>query len=203
MMYAESLANQNLISRARLVYNWSFKNLPLTQHEKIWAKYAPWVLSLDNPKTAAQVIPRYLKLNPDYKEIFATYLKERKEHDLCAKVLHDILLDDGYNSKAGKSKYDFFMDLVNVIIEDPDAITSVSGERLLEEGIKKYPEQVGGLWVKLSDYFIRLGQFERARETLEKALNSIDSSKDFGLIFNAYCKFEEEMINALANKEIR
>jgi pre-mRNA-splicing factor SYF1 len=46
MIYAESLANQNLISRARFVYNWSFKNLPLTQHEKIWAKYAPWVLSL-------------------------------------------------------------------------------------------------------------------------------------------------------------
>ena len=57
--------------------------------------------------------------------------------------------------------------------------------------------------MKLSDYFIRLGQFERARETLEKALNSIDSAKEFGLIFNAYCKFEEEMINALANKEVR
>lgn len=95
------------------------------------------------------------------------------------------------------------MDLVNVIIEDPEAITTVDGEKLLAEGIKKYSEQVGVLWVKLSDYFIRLGQFERARETLENALNSIDSAKDFGLIFNAYCKFEEEMINALANKEVR
>ena len=95
------------------------------------------------------------------------------------------------------------MDLVNVIIEDPEAITSVNGEQLLAEGSKKYPEQLGALWVKLSDYFIRLGQFERARETLESALNSIDSAKDFGLIFNAYCKFEEEMINALANKDVR
>ncbi len=67
MMYAASLANQNLISRARFVYNWSFKNLPLTQHEKVWSKYAPWVLSLKNPQTALEVIPRYLKLNPDYK----------------------------------------------------------------------------------------------------------------------------------------
>lgn len=73
-MYAECLAKQNLISKARFVYNWSFKNLPLTQHEKVWAKFAPWVLSLQNPKTAIEVIPRYLKLNPDYKEIYATYL---------------------------------------------------------------------------------------------------------------------------------
>jgi|JI61114C2RNA_FD_contig_31_722462_length_2645_multi_5_in_0_out_0_2 hypothetical protein len=40
-----------------------------------------------------QVIPRYLKLNPDYKEIFATYLKERGELNSCAKILNDILLD--------------------------------------------------------------------------------------------------------------
>lgn len=46
IMYAECLAKQNLISKARFVYNWSFKNLPLTQHEKVWAKFAPWVLSL-------------------------------------------------------------------------------------------------------------------------------------------------------------
>jgi pre-mRNA-splicing factor SYF1 len=190
-MYAESLASQNLISRARFVYNWSFKNLPLTQHEKVWAKYAPWVLSLENIKTATQVIPRYLKLNPDYKEIYATYLRERREFDLCAKVLNDILLDDGYNSKSGKSKYDFFMDLVSVIIEEPELTKSIDGEALLLDGMKKYPEQVGGLWVKLSDYFIRLGQFERARASLEKAMNTIDSAKDFGLIFNAYCKFEE------------
>lgn len=67
----------------------------------------------------------------------------------------------------------------------------------------RYPEECGSLWVRLSDYFIRLGEFEQARLTLEKALNTINSAKDFGLVFNAYCKFEEEMINALANKDIR
>lgn len=113
------------------------------------------------------------------------------------------MLDEGYNSKSGKSKYDFFTDLVNVIISEPVSITSVNGVKLLEEGIMRYPEECGSLWVRLSDYFIRLGEFEQARLTLEKALNTINSAKDFGLVFNAYCKFEEEMINALANKDIR
>lgn len=104
-------------------------------------------------------------------------------------MLHDILLDDGYNSKSGKGKYEFFVELVDVIIREPAAVSSVDGVGLLRDGIRRYPEECGGLWVKMSDYFIRLGEFERARETLETALNTINSAKDFGLIFNAYCKF--------------
>jgi pre-mRNA-splicing factor SYF1 len=67
LLYAETLASQNMISKTRQVYNWSFRNLPLTQHEKIWAKYAPWTFTLSNSKTAIQVITRYLQLNPDFK----------------------------------------------------------------------------------------------------------------------------------------
>lgn len=55
----------------------------------------------------------------------------------------------------------------------------------------------------MSDYFIRLGEFDSARSVLEEALNVIDNAKSFGIIFNAYCKFEEEMITALANDDIR
>lgn len=54
-----------------------------------------------------------------------------------------------------------------------------------------YEDEVGKLWVKLSDYLFRLGELERARECLEEAINSINNVKDFGVIFNAYCKFEQ------------
>jgi pre-mRNA-splicing factor SYF1 len=69
--------------------------------------------------------------------------------------------------------------------------------------LKLYPEEAGKVWVKLSDYFIRLGEFERAREVLEEAIESVDNAKDFGIIFSAYVKFSEEMITALANEEIK
>jgi pre-mRNA-splicing factor SYF1 len=65
--------------------------------------------------------------------------------------------------------------------------------------LKLYPEDAGKIWVKMNDYFIRLGEFEKARELLEEAIESVDNAKDFGIIFSAYVKFSEEMITALAN----
>jgi uncharacterized protein HemY len=32
LMFAEALDKQHAVSRAREIYNWSFRNLPLTQH---------------------------------------------------------------------------------------------------------------------------------------------------------------------------
>lgn len=57
--------------------------------------------------------------------------------------------------------------------------------------------------MKLSDYYIRLGDFDKARDVFEEALESIDNVKDFSVIFSSYCKFEEEMITALADEGIR
>ncbi len=48
-----------------------------------------------------------------------------------------------------------------------------------------------------------MAEFDKARDCLEEALNAIDNAKDLGIIFNAYCKFEEEMITALADEVVR
>lgn len=64
-------------------------------------------MKLDNSNTALTVIPRYIKLNPDFKEQFADYLLERKMYNKAVEVILQILKDDGYHSKAGKSKKDF------------------------------------------------------------------------------------------------
>lgn len=57
--------------------------------------------------------------------------------------------------------------------------------------------------MKFSDYFIRKGEFDEARKVLEEAIEEIDNAKDFGVIFSAYVKFEEEMIKALADENIQ
>ena len=72
-----------MISKVRSVFNWSFRNLPLTQHTKVWHKFSVWSMKLDNSNTALKIIPRYIKLNPDFKEQFADYLKERGMIDKC------------------------------------------------------------------------------------------------------------------------
>ena len=47
----------------------------------------------------------------------------------------------------------------------------------------------------LADYYSRLGLFGRARDVFEEALAQLTSVRDFGLIFNAYLKFEEAMLD--------
>ena len=64
-------------------------------------------MKLDNSSTALSVIPRYIKLNPDFKEQFSDYLFDRKMYNRAVEIILDILRDDGYHSKAKKSKKDF------------------------------------------------------------------------------------------------
>ena len=192
-----------MVTKARQVYNWSFRNLPLTQHQKIWKKFVVWVMKLDNHWSALKVIPRYLKINPDFKENFVEYLLEKNLFDKAAEVLMAILDDDGYSGKAGKEKKDFYFDLIELLTEHPDKIKCVEGYKFIRQALKLYPEDSGKIWVKLGDYFIRLGQFDKAREVLEEAVEEIDNAKDFGVIFSAYVKFEQEMITALADDDIQ
>lgn len=65
----------------------------------------------------------------------------------------------------------------------------MDGHKFIRDALQLYPDEGGKIWVKLSDYFVRLGEFDRAREVLEEAIESIDNAKDFGVIFSAYVKF--------------
>ncbi len=52
----------------------------------------------------------------------------------------------------------------------------------------------------MADYYIRLGHFEKARDVYEEGLNSVQTVRDFGVIFDAYMQFEESMLSAKMEK---
>jgi len=58
-------------------------------------------------------------------------------------------------------------------------------------------EMEGTLWTKLAHYHIRGGEFEVARSIYEEAMESVTRVRDFTLIFDAYVKFEEGVIEAM------
>ena len=58
-------------------------------------------------------------------------------------------------------------------------------------GDPAFAEIQGILWCKLADYYTRLGSFERARSIYEEGMISVNKVRDFGLIFDAYSRFEE------------
>ena len=84
--------------------------------------------------------------------------------------------------------------MCNIISKYGQHITSVDCNKIIRHGIRKYTDEVGNLWVCLAEYFIRQGLFDKARDVFEEGLESIYTVRDFGIIFNAYVKFEEEMI---------
>ena len=69
-------------------------------------------MKLDNYWTALRIIPRYLKINPDFKENYVEFLLEKKLYDRAAEMLKAILDDEGYSGKAGKDRKDFYFELI-------------------------------------------------------------------------------------------
>ena len=114
-------------------------------------------MKLDNTATALRIVPRYIKINPDFKENFADYLIERQLFDRGAEVILAILDDDGYSSKVGKDKKDFYFEMISLITEHPDDIKCVDGYKFIRNALNLYGEDAGKIWVKMSDYYIRLG----------------------------------------------
>lgn len=56
-------------------------------------------------RTAKYVITRFLKIEPDFKEEYAEYLVSHKDYDNAAKIYYDILKDDSFFSKNGRSHF--------------------------------------------------------------------------------------------------
>lgn len=62
-------------------------------------------------------------------------------------------------------------------------------------------DEVGNLWVKLSEYYIKFGKFKEARSAFEEALTKVMTVRDFSIVYNAYLKFEEELVYAFNEVE--
>jgi len=88
-----------------------------------------------------------------------------------------------------------WMELTELCSENPDEITGINVERIIRAGIERFTDQRGKLWCSLADYYIRLGQFEQARNIFEEGIANIKTVRDFSQIFDAYSKTEELVIN--------
>src|SRR5699024_6622251 len=68
------------------------------------------------------------------------------------------------------------------------------------EGIKRYVDQQGKLWISLAEYYTRCGLFDKARDIFEEAIATIKTIRDFSQIFDAYTQSEEKFIQVKMNQ---
>lgn len=199
--YLEHLTLQHQVTQIRRTFDRALQALPITQHDRIWPLYLDFIRSYDIPETAIRVYKRYLKFSPEDAEEYVDYLRGIGRLDEAAKKMYQIVNDENFISKEGKSKHHMWHDLCDLISKNPDKVDFLKVENIIREGIKQYRDEQGKLWNALAEYFMRSGLIERARDIYEEAMASITTIKDFSLIFDAYTQTEEAFIKAIIEKE--
>lgn len=106
--------------------------------------------------------------------------------------------------------------MCDLISKNPNKVYSLQVEPIIRQGISRYTDQVGMLWLHLAEYYIRASNFEKviiiilnsrfnlflkARDIFEEAIGVVKTVRDFTQIFDAYSKFMER-ITSLKMKEL-
>ncbi|EJD05741.1 spliceosome complex protein [Fomitiporia mediterranea MF3/22] len=82
--------------------------------------------------------------------------------------------------------------------EDPTSSRRLDVERIIRtDGLEVYKDQAGRLWTGLATYWIKRGEFDRAKTTFEAGMAAALTIRDFTQIFDAYAEFSESLVSAL------
>ncbi|XP_075758287.1 pre-mRNA-splicing factor SYF1 [Pelodiscus sinensis] len=194
--YCQFLMDQCRITRTRRTFDRALRALPITQHHRIWPLYLKFVRLYPLPETAVRVYRRYLKLSPENAEEYIEYLRSIDRLDEAALRLAVIVNDERFVSKEGKSNYQLWHELCDLISQNPDKVKSLNVGAIIRGGLTRFTDQLGKLWCSLADYYIRSGHFEKARDVYEEAIQTVMTVRDFTQVFDSYAQFEESMIAA-------
>lgn len=197
MDYCAFLTGQCQLTRTRHVFDRALRSLPVTQHTRIWPLYLEFLNKYDIPETAVRVYRRYLKLCPEDAEEYINYLVKADKLDEAAQQLAQIVDNEHFVSKYGKSNHQLWNELCDMISKNPDKVFSLNADAIIRSGLRRYTDQLGHLWNSLADYYVRSGLFERARDVYEEAIETVTTVRDFSQVFDAYAQFEELSLSKL------
>lgn len=186
-------------TETRKAFDRALQALPITQHKALWEMYIHWVKDFGIPETIIRVYKRYLMYDSSHREDFVKYLEDINQFEEAARQLVICVDDENYVSPSGRTHHELWMHLCDLCANHPDAVANyLNVENIIRSGIARYSDEVGRLWCRLADYYIRLGQFERARDIYEEAIGTVSTVRDFTIIFDAYTKVEESVISTKA-----
>ncbi|KAK1596247.1 pre-mRNA-splicing factor SYF1 [Colletotrichum navitas] len=200
-LYLKFLLQQPFVTTTRRTFDRALRALPLTQHNRIWALYKPFVNSVAGI-SAVKVWRRYMQVHPEDAEDFIELLTQVGFFTEAIKKYMDILDNPRFTSKHGKGHYELWSEMVDLMVEHAAEIetgheTGIDVDKIVRSGIVRFADQRGKLWCGLATYWIRRGSFERARDVFEEAITTVMTVRDFTLVFDSYTEFEESIIGAL------
>ncbi len=202
-MYLELLSRLKKGPRTRKAFDRALQALPITQHDQIWPLYLDWTRSMGLNHTLVVLYRRYLMYDPQRREEYVDLLEERGEWADAAKQLITCADDEFFTSPKKHSRHQMWMRLCEMCAKHPKDVLSggIEVDNIMRSGIARFTDEVGRLWCKLADVYIRVGEFEQARNIFEEAIDDVMTVKDFTMAFDAYTHFEENVLTALMEIE--
>jgi pre-mRNA-splicing factor SYF1 len=195
--YCKHLISIKKGTETRKAFDRALQSLPITQHKDLWELYIDWAKEFGVAETTVRVFRRYLMYDASKREHFVTYLESIGQVGEAALQLAVCVNDEHYLSPTGASKHQLWMRLCDMCAAHPDAVSSnLKVESIIRSGIARFSDEVGRLWCKLADFYVRQGQFEKSRDIYEEALSSVTTVKDFSIVFDAYVRVEEGVLSA-------
>lgn len=189
--YLKYLTRQRLITKTRRAFDQALLSLPVTQHERIWPLYISFIKSHNIPETTVRVYRRYLRVDPGAAEEYIEFLVSLGRYDDAAVKLAEVVNDDRYSSKGGRSQHQLWQWLCEMISQNPGEIESLRVDPIIRGGLRRFTDMLGKLWCALADYYTRQGNFEKARDVYEEGIETVMTVRDFSQVFEAYSEFEE------------
>ena len=200
-MYLTFLMQQPTITNARRAFDRALRALPITQHNKIWARFRPFANSASG-QTSLVIWKRYMQIHPEDAEDFIGILIDLGQYTEAVRKYMDILNNPKFRSKERKSNFQLWSEMIDVIVTHAKEVRLVGDvditiEKIIRSGIERFADQRGKLWSGLATYWIIKGNFERARDIFEEGITTVMTIRDFTLVFDTYAEFEESVIATL------
>jgi len=200
--FAAFLDGQGEISRCRKTFDAALRALPVTQHARVWKPYLAFVEKYRKVwQLGVHVFPRYLEFQPTHRERFVEYLLKAGRPAEAMEQLGQLVLDKNFVSSKKHTLHDVWMQLCKLIVKFPDKAVSLGRDKLdveglIRSGLARFSDETGRLWCSLAEFFIKLGQFDRAQDIFEEGVREVATVRDFSMIFDAYMQYQEAMLTA-------
>ena len=218
-LYCTALVHQDRPTLTRRTFDRALRALPITQHDRVWHRYLRFARQVGG-ETAVRVWRRFLKYDAGQAEDYISMLLQLDppRYAEAARYLSSIVDDPKFKSKYGKSQFQLWSELCDLVCEHPDEMEQVTStenmvvirgaggedrlgrvekldvEMILRSGIARFTDQVGKLWNTLARWFVLKGSFERASDVYEEGMRKVATVRDFTMVFDAYAEFEESII---------
>lgn len=194
LIYMKYLESSGRIIDLYNLINRCLETLPVTQHDKIWKFVVPWAEALPIQELAMSILKRYLKYDESYKENMVVYFEKMGNFNECTKYLSEIVTNTNFYSEKGISHYEYSMKLCLILASKKTRFEPDKAEEIFNSCLSKYSDEIGNIWVYFAEFYIRRGQFRKAREVFNLALEKVMTNKDFGIVYDAFLKLEEEIL---------